>query len=71
MKKRGIFLLAFIAVILYILANYTSGNAQAPQTIHVREVSEQFPGVQVPGRIVGFSCAGVDRSVHCYVASAE
>jgi hypothetical protein len=80
MKSKALLLPTLIlAVVLYIAASSTTGHAQqGPSTVRVREVTDELRvgsrGVQVPGRIIGFSCVwdgGNYSNTRCYVATTD
>ena len=81
MKPKALLLLSlFLALAVYIVAFYTPGHAQqGPSTVRVHDVSDALPyrgtsnGIQVPGRIIGFSCVVREQKGYpdCYVATTD
>jgi hypothetical protein len=80
MKRTNILCSVLIALVLYVaMNNSTTAQVQPTQqgssNIRVHEVSDALrhgnPGVQVSGKIVGFSCVETAVSTRCYVATTD
>jgi len=70
-------LLVLDTVVFFSQSYVRSANAQAAATVRVHNVSDALragsQGIQVSGRIVGFSCVRPEGmpTTHCYVATTD
>jgi hypothetical protein len=81
MKRREVFLMAIVAVVLYTAANYVirSAHAQATPSIRIQKVNPRVQtNIQItPSHVVGFSCVGRPSDpgkpdeIDCFVASTN